>query len=43
MADEKKTRMEAFRKLPGKERLEFALTITLITIGLLAVAAVLLS
>jgi hypothetical protein len=34
--------LDAFRKIPGKERLEFGLTITLITVGMLAVVAVLL-
>ena len=33
--------MEAFRKLPGKERLEFGLTAAMILIGLLAVLAIL--
>jgi len=32
---------EGFKKLPGKERLEFGLTVTMITIGLLAVGAIL--
>lgn len=33
--------LKAFRTLGGTERLEFALTITLITIGVVAVGAVL--
>jgi hypothetical protein len=33
--------IEGFRKLPGKERLEFGLTMALIVVGMLAVAAVL--
>ena len=36
-----RTMFDAFRKLPGKERLEFGLTITMITISLLAVVAIL--
>jgi hypothetical protein len=35
--------LQAFRSLRGKDRLEFALTITLITFGVVAVAAILLS
>lgn len=33
--------LKAFRTLSGKERLEFGLTISLITIGVVAVAAIL--
>jgi hypothetical protein len=33
--------LKAFRKIPAKERLEFGLTITMMTVGLLAVAAIL--
>lgn len=33
--------IEGFRRLPGKERLEFGLTMALIVVGMIAVAAVL--